>query len=416
VVLDPLGRLLSFSAVPPQQEDSDRPAQTAAPDLGLLFTATGMDSDRFTAVEPKRIPLSAFDARFAWTGSYPESPETPLRLEAAYWRSKLVSLETIGPWSGLSAARQREPSSGQRIVQVLESLVFLATLAGGALLARRNTRLGRGDRRAAARVALFLFFAEMLVWTLGANHVPEFWEINILYMALAKAAYFAGLMWMLYLALEPFVRREWPRTLISWNRVISGRIGDSLAGAHVLIGAVVGTFMTLLVDITMLANHGARPSTDFGNPFLPVLLGGRHAASQLLNSVDFAVSNSMPILFVLLVLRLVLRNTIAAAATTALIWTLIFSGTGSGNIALNTISVSVGAAFLMLVLMRYGLLAMASNVFVYSVLTGFPVTTDLSSWYAGTSLLAALVVLALAGIGFRNAINGQTWFSDGVQH
>jgi hypothetical protein len=112
-----------------------------------------------------------------------------------------------------------------------------------------------------------------------------------------------------------------------------------------------------------------------------------------------------------------LRNTIAAAATSALIWTLIVGGTGSGNIALNTISVSVGAGFVILVLMRYGLLALASNAFVFSVLAGFPVTTDLSSWYAGTSMLAALVVLALAGIGFRNAISGQTWFSDGVlQH
>jgi hypothetical protein len=66
--------------------------------------------------------------------------------------------------------------------------------------------------------------------------------------------------------------------------------------------------------------------------------------------------------------------------------------------------------------MRYGLLALASSLFVVWVLTGFPVTTDLSSWYAGTSLLAALAVLALAGFGFRNAIGGQTLFSDGGQY
>src|ERR1017187_5994491 len=415
VVLDPLGRLLSFSAVPPQQEDGDGAPRTATPDLGLLFAAAGIDSDRFTAAGPERIPRSAFDARFAWTGSYPESPEIPLRLEAAYWRSKLVSLETIAPWSEVSAAGQQEPGSGERIVQVLESLVLLAMLAGGALLARHNTRLGRGDRRGAARVALFLFFAEMLVWALGANHVPAYWEIYLLYMALAKAAYVAGVTWMLNLALEPYVRREWPRTLISWNRVISGRIGDALAGAHVLIGTVVGTFVTLQKDITMLANHGAQTSTEFGALSLPVLLGGRHAASQLLYSVDYAVANSMALLFVLLVLRLMLRNAIAAAAASVLIFTLIIIGTGSGNPALNAISVALGATLLILMLMRYGLLALASAVLVYSVLTGFPVTTDLSSWYAGTSLLAALVVLGLAGIGFRMAIGGQTWLSDGGQ-
>src|ERR1039457_6999783 len=190
-------------------------------------------------------------------------------------------------------------------------------------------------------------------------------------------------------ALEPYVRREWPRTLISWNRLISGRIGDSLAGAHVLIGTVVGTFVTLQKDITMLANHGAQTSTEFGALSLPVLLGGRHAASQLLYSVDYAVANSMALLFVLLVLRLMLRNVIAAAAASVLIFTLIIIGTGSGNPSLNAIGVALGATLLILMLMRYGLLALASAVLVYSVLTGFPVTTDLSSWYAGTSLLAA---------------------------
>jgi hypothetical protein len=314
----------------------------------------------------------------------------------------------------VSAARQREPSGTEWIVHVMESFVMLAILAGGALLARQNARLGRGDRRGAARVALFLFFAEMLVWALGTNHVPSFWEINLLFMALSKAAYVAGLAWMLYLALEPLVRREWPQTLISWNRLISGRIGDSLAGAHVLIGAVLGTFVTLLADFTSLANHGARYSTEFGTLSLPVLLGGRHIASQLLYSIDYSVANSMGFLFVLLVLRLILRHTIVAAAASVLIWTLIITGTGGGNIALNAISVGLGATFVILVLMRYGLLALASSVFVYSVLTTFPVTTDLSSWYAGTSILAALVVLVLAGIGIRNAISGPTWFSDGV--
>ena len=163
-----------------------------------------------------------------------------------------------------------------------------------------------------------------------------------------------------------------------------------------------------------LANHGARLSTEFGTLSLPVLLGGRYIASQLLYSIDYSVANSMGFLFVLLVLRLMLRHTIAAAAASVLIWTLIIMGTGGGNIALNAISVAMGATFVILVLMRYGLLALASSVFVYSVLTGFPVTTDLSSWYAGTSMLAAMVVLALAGIGFRNAISGPTWFSDGV--
>jgi fructuronate reductase len=35
---------------------------------------------------------------------------------------------------------------------------------------------------------------------------------------------------MLYVALEPFVRRMWPDALISWSRAIMGRLRDPLVG------------------------------------------------------------------------------------------------------------------------------------------------------------------------------------------
>ena len=50
---------------------------------------------------------------------------------------------------------------------------------------------------------------------------------------------------VLYMAVEPFIRRRWPESLISWTRVLSGRIRDPLVGGHLLVGAAWGIGLTL---------------------------------------------------------------------------------------------------------------------------------------------------------------------------
>jgi hypothetical protein len=45
-------------------------------------------------------------------------------------------------------------------------------------------------------------------------------------MAAGQALTFAGLLWLIYIALEPFVRRRWPHMLVSWTRLLSGAFGD----------------------------------------------------------------------------------------------------------------------------------------------------------------------------------------------
>jgi hypothetical protein len=54
------------------------------------------------------------------------------------------------------------------------SVGLLATcLVSAALLARRNLRLGRGDRRGASRVAWAVFTVFLVRITLEADHVPS---------------------------------------------------------------------------------------------------------------------------------------------------------------------------------------------------------------------------------------------------
>ncbi len=53
-------------------------------------------------------------------------------------------------------------------------------------------------------------------------------------------------MWLLYIALEPYVRRNWPQTIISWTRLVSGRLRDPLVGRDIVSGILLG--MALGVD------------------------------------------------------------------------------------------------------------------------------------------------------------------------
>ena len=53
--LDPQGRLIEFSAVPPQVEETPVPPRPA--DWTALLTAAGLDMTRFAPAEPHWIPL-----------------------------------------------------------------------------------------------------------------------------------------------------------------------------------------------------------------------------------------------------------------------------------------------------------------------------------------------------------------------
>jgi len=79
VTLEPQGRLTG-SAVPPQFDESKGP--WAAPEWTALFAAAGLDLANSTG-RSAMVPSVTADARAAWTGSYPETPEIPIRVEAA---------------------------------------------------------------------------------------------------------------------------------------------------------------------------------------------------------------------------------------------------------------------------------------------------------------------------------------------
>ena len=232
----PSGSLFSFQAVPPQVDPS--PAPTGEPDWAPLFAAAGLDAARFKPVTPKWNPLAASDRRAAWEGEYPGLPGVPLRVEAAAYRGRPVFFSTIGPWTRPRMMQAYKPSTSEKLSDMSWILVLVTTLCVGAYLARRNLRLGRGDRRGASRFAAAVFAISAAAWIFGGTHVASSAEFGLIVMRVGWSLFLAGAVWMVYVAVEPYVRKYWPGVLIGWSRLLAGRWQDPLVGRDILVGVV----------------------------------------------------------------------------------------------------------------------------------------------------------------------------------
>jgi hypothetical protein len=182
--LNAKGELSYFEAVPPQRGDFKPSSQVG--NWKALFAATGLDQTRFTPVTPQWLPLVSFDSRAAWSGSYSDIPDVPLRVEAASWQGRPVYFQVIGPWTRPDADRlQRLPSAQlstpQRVSVWLQVGLSAVLSLFAAFLAWRNYRSGRSDKAGAARLAAFRLSCSMVEWLLSAHHIPTYLELFQLY-------------------------------------------------------------------------------------------------------------------------------------------------------------------------------------------------------------------------------------------
>ena len=109
----------------------------------------------------------------------------------------------------------------------------------------RNYRHGRGDRKGALRLAIAIFLCEMGIF-LCLSHLPSIGDaIGLAVIAISTALFISGAVWMLYMAVEPWVRRQWPKTIISWSRLLAGGWHDPVVGRDILLGVALGVVWIL---------------------------------------------------------------------------------------------------------------------------------------------------------------------------
>ena len=409
VQLDLKNRLTSFEVTTPQVDGT--PPNPTPVDWQMFFRFAGLDLTKFQTTEPKWLPVSGFDARVAWEGPNPSDEKVKLRVEAASWRGKAVYFDVVGPWTIAHRAERPPPPPGTFAMQILAVSVFLLMVGSVGMFARFHLKQGRGDRKGAFRLAMFVVLSYLLMQVVGAHHVPALEEFILVQVSAQAAVFWGGLVWLFYLALEPPVRKRWPQTLVSWSRVLSGRIWDPLVGSHVLVGLAAGAFLSALgylVTVYTLPS-GEKP---IDNELLTVLgarfvIGGLIA--NLINSAAFSLVN----FFLLFLFKIIFRkNWLAAVAFLAMFAVSRFLAPG---FSIPSIVAELGGLVLIVyVLMRFGLLALATMTVMGEAAKRFYLTFDFSAWYGSSSMLVLIVFVVTAIVAFRLALGGRKLITEKI--
>ena len=408
VVLDADGRLRRVSVVP-QARGADATASTRSwPDL---FADAGLDFQRFVPAAATPSPLIAHDSHVAWEGPA-ASGATRLRVTGASLNQQIVFFD-VAAVGAPPPARQTWYSRGARSPGN-EALLVAATVLlfiGGGILAQRNLRLGYGDTRGARRLCRLIAVGGILWGVLRAHHVPQpVDEWMFLLIIAGWSLVWAGFAWVIYISLEPYMRKWWPHTLISWARLLAGRARDPLVGRDVLVGLLAGVvFVALLIlRVEIYSRFGVpvRPLDQWYS--LEAVRSIRYFLGLViyfsLDTLNFALGA----LGTLLLLRVAVRSMWLSAA----IWMVIVASLnlGGGGLAWDLPFGLALAGLVLAVLLRSGLVSAAVMLLYIDFMTRLPVTLDAGSWYIAMSVLTLALVGAMTMYGFVVALAGQRPF------
>jgi hypothetical protein len=208
----------------------------------------------------------------------------------------------------------------------------------------------------------------------------------------------------LYLALEPYVRRYWPQAIISWSRLLTGRVRDPLVGRDMLFGVLLGVIWIVVFKIGHLVELKMGTSPDLYSTGYMVTT--RRALGMWLSQWPLAIFGTLQFFFFFLGLKVILRRDWLATIAFVAIFTANKS-IGSDYLAVTVTMSIVIYLIAALIVYRFGLVPLACAIFTVDLLGNITFTADLSAWYFGMSMFALLSVIALAGWGFYHSLGGQ---------
>jgi len=417
VLLDTRGRLIQFDQIP---KPGPRPVDPVAsregpgpkePDWNLFFAAAGLDAGKFKPTAAIYGAEFATDTRRAWTGEWPMegafSP-IPIRVEAGSFDGEPVSFDILAAWN--TAPQDTGTGGVTEAGELLDAGVFVFTIIAGPLLAWRHTRTGRGDRRAAFRLAAFVFITTWLHLALPSLSLGQILSIDRLQTNLSRAAWMALFAWTLYMALEPYIRRIAPWAVIGWTRLISGRVVDPLVGRDVLIGVLVacGTVVVSQAATLVPGLIGAAPTQPLGCNW-GWFGGPLEASSTMLMGLSNAVFIPMYLTIVTVGLRWLLRSDLWAIVVVVIMATLLVAAEANFGLTGLVVGFLVALGYAV-ALVRFGLLAVSATSITTFLISTPPVIADPRAWFAPNwlfpygAVVAMVLVAAYAAVGGRSGV------------
>jgi len=390
VRLGPRGKLLELRVVPdPTSRSTNAPNRDAM--LTTIVRAAGLEASGIEELDWGGIPAMPGSPTLAW--------RVTDRREGVPPRIIVVTLAVGWPtWVKVMPASPSQADPFPTPAEDRMSLVFFLFFVGGALLAAHNIRAGQWDRRGAGRLATAAFalcFASELIGSHHSFHLGA--EVRGFFAWTAYAAVRSLMTWLLYVAIEPFIRRLLPQAMISWSRLLAGRLRNPAVGRDVLVGLAVLAIENAALG-AWTAGRGLLASIT---PYW-AFMGGQ---SPLDTSTSLAITLRVSVVslgstFGFLLVYVVFRRLVGRFRHVApvLLWLALFFfyfwayniSLRSPDMAAFAIILATGATYLAV---RHGLLAFAVSGFVGLVQYFTVLTTDPTDWYfAPTAIFVALVV------------------------
>ena len=300
-----------------------------------------------------------------------------------------------------------ETTTASKIMHMVLAFAGIALLAGAFLLAWRNYLRQKAYLPGAWRLGVVIFGLEMAIWVFEAHFVPAIGSLGLFVLALCASFFFAGLTCTVYLALDPYVRRHWPHAIISWTRLMAGKLRDPLVGRDLLYGVILGLIWAVFFELTYLSQVGDGGAPNLGSTVF--LLGSRRVIGAWLWHLANSLQATLAFFFVMFILRVLLRKPWVAAVAFAALWAAIkLQGNPRWVIEAPGYLFVYGVVALMI--LRFGFITLATGIFVVDLLLNIPITTSPASWYMSGSLFVLASVIAIILWGGFSALGRQAVF------
>mgnify|MGYP002397446426 FL=1 len=404
-----------------------RPVVSVAPleaNWSLAFESAGLEIDRFTEVEPVRQPATYSDLRRAWVGVYPELPDERIRVEISSYEGKITSFRIVElKWSRASVFFEEIGGlpSVIRYARVVGPFLLAAGLTVAAILAWRNVNGGLADRRGAIRMMLAAFFIAAFSRFMLSDPMLDSVALAELLARCGRVGSVTALtFWVFYVAAEPYVRRHWPQAMVAWSHLLAGHWRDSQLGVSLVVGVSAGVGVTVLAQlrhiVPMLSGLPEPELIGSSDLLRDALAGARQSVG--LGAMLFLRSliAAMLLLVAFVGVRLVVRRPWLAIVIVVLSIGIVVAAIGSGDAkatgtlwsmaSIDFVYATLVAAACMQVLTRFGLVAIIVGMFVYFLLTSFPITMDADAWYFSSTIAILGVVVSIGALGLAMGFSG----------
>ncbi|MDH3628441.1 MAG: protein kinase [Acidobacteriota bacterium] len=416
--LDTTGRLHHLEALPPENAKAMSDEED---DWTSVLKLAGWDASELTEIEPLFAPTVPTTRRIAWEIDGNDSAV----IQVGAYGSLVTHFRVIQPWERTAYETPDDDNDSSNGGSVFFGFVFAGVIGSAIFLARRNIKSGRSDVRGALRLFFFVIAVMLASWLalgvrLNTLDLGDLFFGFVFGRPLAHALLHASISFVVYMALEPYVRKLWPRTLVSWSRLLLGRFRDPLLGREVLIGMAVGGVLGSASYLNTLV-----ASWTGGSPFPPTtnlpnegMLGAGDSLGTIIGESQTSIFMPMLLLVVLLLFRLLLRRDWAAVSALMILFVIgpivsMPDGTPPSLLVWAVLAMMTLMATLSLLMLRIGLVAGIAMMSVF-MLSTFPVSLDTSRWYAGAAVLPLAIWVAIALWAFYAALAGRKIFGDSL--